>query len=537
MIKKLVVALKYLSVSITIFLVVLSCEKDFKNIGVDLVDNDIFSALIETSEIVAYSVNVEKTQTNDLGTYLLGVQNDNVFGKIEASFVSQIALPETNPDYGKNAVIDSVIVDIPYTATLDGTQTSTDTQEKVPNFKLDSIWSSGNRKIQLNIFQLGTFLNTTDPEDPKETKKYFSNDTFIKTNPDNPLYSDVFSPNKNDTMFVLKRYKYPDYPDLSNRELYKTDTIKEKIPFPSIKIPFDNDVIKALFQDNVSSVDFASNANFQYYFRGLYFESTEYSASGFSMMNLDISKAKMIIYYSNDIQKDESTDQDLNGNGINGESDVWVRTPQSFIFPFSGVKANIFSRDIIGSSFDTYLNTVDNEVGGEVIFVQGASGAQTVLKLFDDDKLEELRTKNWLINDAKLTVYVDDNYTTNWLPQRLYLYSINEEENIQIRDAMPQSLQGIGGYLEKSSNTSPDKYIFYISDYITELLKPDSELKLKDFGIKVFDPNDTPNPQLGNRDTILKPYDSNPKGIALKGNLPISDNYRIKLEIFYSKKN
>ncbi len=543
MIKKFVIVLKYLSLSALMLIGVLSCEKDFRNVGVDIVDNDVFTTDKYTSEIIAYSKNIERNQANALSKYLIGVHRDVVFGKLETSLVTQLSLVDTNPDFGTNAVIDTVIVDIPYFATLDGTQTDVDDNE-VPKFVLDSVWTNGNKTFQLNIFELGTYLNTINPEDPTETKKYYSDDSFTKTNPSTPLYSNLIAPNPNDTMLVVKRYKYPNYPDVSSKDLYQTDSIKKTTLEPSLKIPFDNNSIKAIFQDNAAGSDFASNANFQHFFRGLYFEAIETNPNDAALMQLAMSNATMTIYYSNDFEVDEEEDQDLNGNGITGEENVAIRTPQSLVFPFSGVKSNLYLRDYTASDFQNIIGSIDPINGEEQLFIHGTAGSIALIKLFGEDdnangipdELEIIRTKNWLINDAKITLYIDQDYTTDWTPNRMYLYAVGEDEDTQLLDAMPQSMGSIGGVLEKDSEDEPEKYVFHITDYISELIKLDSEVSLYDLGIKVFDTYNIPNSQI-TTDTILKSYNTNPKGLVLKGNLPSSEENRIKLEIFYSEKN
>ncbi len=546
MIKKFVVVTKYLSLTALILIGVLSCEKDFKNVGVNIVDNNIFSTDKYTSEVVAYSDSIERNQTNGLTKYLIGVQRDAVFGKLEASLVTQLSLTENNPDFGTNAVIDSVIVDIPYFATLDGTQTDVD-DNNVPKFVLDSVWTTGNGTFQLNIFELGTYLNRLNPDNPTETQKYFSDDSFIKTNPLSPLYSSLIAPNENDTMLVVKRFKYPNYPDLFGKVLYQTDTIKKTTLAPSLKIPFDKDVIKVIFQDNASGNDFASNSNFQHYFRGLYFEALEDNQNNATLMNLAMSDASLTIYYSNDVEKDEGEDEDLDGNGVTGEENVTVRTPESFVFPFTGVKSNLYQRDDSASDFENNIVAIDPINGEEQLFVHGAEGSIAIIKLFGEDangneipdELETIKTENWLINDAKITVYIDQNNTTNWTPSRLYLYAIgneDDEDDTQLTDAMPQSISDIGGWLGEDSEGTPEKFVFHITDFMSELIKPDSEVVLHDLGIKVFDTHDIPNQQIAT-DTILKNYNTNPKGLVLKGNLPNTENNRIKFEIYYSEKN
>lgn len=544
MLKKFVFVLKHLGIATGVLVGVISCENDFRNVGVNIVDNNIFATDSYISEVIAFSKDIDSNQTNSLSYYLLGVQRDAVFGKLEASIVTQLTLPENNPDFGVYPVIDSVIVDIPYLSTLNGEHAN-----GTPKFDLDSIWTAGDNNFQMSVYELGTYLNSVDPEDPTKPKKYLNNDIFSKINPTTPFYSGLIEPSDIDTMLLVKRYKHPNpnYPNLTTKEVYQTDTITHTNQQPSLKIPLDKEQIKTIIQDNASGGDFASNANFQHFFRGLYFEVLENGLGNEALMTLALSDAKMTIYYSNDVEADEEADEDLDGDGINGETGVFVRTAQTLAFSLGGIRTNLYSRDFTGDIVENYINNPNQTEGEELLFVQGAAGTHAVIKLFGEedtngnnipDELDTLIENEWLINDAQLTLYIDPDNATNWIPQRLFLYNIknteeDEEDNTQILDALNQEAGYLGGVLV-TEDDEPLKFIFHITDYISELTKPNSELVLHDLGIKVYNNYDV---ALSANDIILRDFDTNPKGLSLIGNLPNSDEKRVKLEIFYSEKN
>lgn len=548
--KKFVRVLTYLSLSLGLLFGVISCEKDFKNVGVNIVDNHLFSSEKYISEVIAYSKNIEKNRANGLSNYLLGVQRDESFGKLEASFITQLTLNTINPDFGINAVIDSVMIELPYTVTL-----NPDVSGTSPNkYLLDSVWTNGLRNFQLDVYELGTFLTPQDLADPSKPKIYYSNHPFQKQNPGSPLYSGIVKPDNTDTLLVINRYKHPNdnFPDLVTKEVYKKDTI-EGTNKPTLKIPLDKALIKEIFQDQAASSHFASNSNFNHFFRGLYFEATELNPNDAALINFDFNaqvnkNVDLVIFFSHDIQKDEADGEDLDGNGVNGEEDVWVRTPKSFKFPLRGVQTSLYNRDITGSSFETEIASIDPIIGEEKIYIAGAAGSHAVIKLFGNedansnnipDELEELRTKNWLINDVRLEVFIDPNHPTDWIaPKRLYLYNIGEgdDEDTQLLDAMPQAIIGINGNLVRKSDGTPEKYVFLLTEYISEILKEDSELVLHDLGLKIFDTFDSPNPKFQN-DTIVKKFNKSPKNLVLLGNKSTDTEKRIKLQISYSKKN
>jgi len=296
---------------------IVSCEKDFEDIAIDLIDNKAFSVGVENIEIVAYNTNITSSRVDNNDSRnptlpLLGVHQDGDFGYLKSALISQLGLPITGVNFGDNAIIDQVVVDIPYYSTRDGNQDATDpdTDEiikdddgnpiQVPNFKLDSIYGNKEQAYNISVFELGTFLNTLNPQDPSQRMKYYSNRDFdIK----DQLASDDFLSNRNDTVLYVERR----YLDGDPSTVDDIDTIKAKDLSPSIKLFLDSDFIKNRFVDHQDSSDFDDNSNFTHYFRGLYIDA---NGSDGSIMNLSTASAKMTIYYTNEIIKDEGADED-----------------------------------------------------------------------------------------------------------------------------------------------------------------------------------------------------------------------------------
>jgi hypothetical protein len=544
MFKKILVVMKYPIFIVAILVGIVSCEKDFKNIGENLLDDNLFSTGSYSAQIKAHSIRVNSNKTNGMGHYLLGYTTNTQFGSLSASIVAQMSLPESNPDFGNNAVIDSVVITIPYLSTLDGTQDATDPNDptktiKVPNYELDSVFTSGtNPNFQLNVFELGTYLNPLDPNNPYVENELFSDDVFLKTG--SPLYSGLVSPNRNDTLMVINRYQYENA-SLTNRILYKKDTIKLANSKPSMKIPMNKQRIKQIFQDNASSSHFASNENFKHYFRGLYFEALN-SGNGTAAMYLNLAEAYMTIYYSQTTVDDETAEEDLNGNGIKGELNIVYPTAETFVYSLSGIRVNLFERNYNGTLAENYLLNPNVTNGDDKIFVQGAAGSDGIVHLFGadantndiPDEIETLRTKNWLINDAKLYLYVDPSNSTDQYPSKLYLYGIENGLNYQTYEIMNQGITQLGGDLVLDDEDNPDYYLFHLTDYVSEILKPDTEVTITDFGIKVYDSSDLP---LSATDTIMRKYNNNFKGVVLTGKNVSLAPRNLKLDIFYTEKN
>ena len=509
-------SLKNIALFALILLSSIACEKDFEDVGVGLVDNNLFSTKDTIFEIIAYNSNTTISRVDGIPQYLLGVYKDDNFGKLNAAFVSQLGLP-SKIAFGDNVSIDTIILDIPYYVTrLNNNSNGT------PNFKLDSIQGNVDLEYTLSVHELGTFLNALDPQDPTKRKKYYSNGVYTKKA---LLYSGQFKPNENDTVLYIKRSFFDDEKSI--------DTIKKNDLIPSIKIPLDSTFFRTNFINKESSEAFTSQNNFIDFFRGIYIDANGVDGS---LMTLAMSDATVTIYYTNTVLKDE-TEVDLNGDGDLDDKDVPVRTKQQKVFTINGIRANQYIRDYSGTPIEDQLSNTDPINGDTKLFLQGAAGSESILKLFNGIDLSELRNKNWLINEANITLYIDETSGSN-VPAKLLLYNYNNKS--QLLDVYSEArVNGIGGGLERNSDEGNKaiKYKFRITDYITEVLKSESPRKLDKMAIKVFHPTDAPN-FIALNDTIIKDFSWISKGVVLKGNkLESSDKERLKLEIFYTEQN
>jgi hypothetical protein len=507
---KVVSTFKYFGIFSLVFFTLISCEKEIENIGVNLVDNNKFNTNKVISEVITTNENIDKVPANTLPQYLLGVYSDEEFGKLKASIVTQLTLPTFGETYvlgyGKNTLIDSVIINIPYQSTRE----ADDYSDGKPKFSIDSVFGNEDVEFKLGIYELKTYLNSLDPENPSKSAVYYSDKEFQKDN--TPFYSDNFKVNANDTVTYIKRYLN------DGITVYDIDTIQLDDLSPSINIPLNEDLVKQLFVDNPGNSEFENNINFAHYFRGFYMEASELANEKSHLVSLNMTSAKMTIYFSKD--QDEGTDQDLNGNGKTGEQGV--RTKHQYNFPFGSLKSNIFKRD--------YTNS--KQSGDERLYLQGAAGSIATVELFSNEDLTELRNNNWLITDANLTVYVDQNASTSEIPELLFIY--NYEENTQLLDMITEGIAEVGGELERDDDGNPYKYVFKITDYISELLKSNDPVDLVKLGIKVYNSSDAPT---STTDLTIKNYSWNPKGVVLFNNNTNAGDKRIKLEISYTDLN
>jgi len=529
--------IKNVGILLLLFFAISACERDIENIGVDLIDNGAFKVGDTLVEVVAYNVNVEasRVDNNDRNASplgLLGVNRNPNFGYVKADMVSQFILPPTGVDFGDNPVIDLVVLDIPYFSTKDSLQNAydQDTGEeivdddgnkiRVPSFTIDSIYGNKDLPFQIKVNELETYLNVLDPEDPSKKKAYYSDKEFQKGT---ELYFGEFKPNRNDTVLYVERRYLDDDPSTVD----DTDTIKSEGSSPSMKFYLDKQFFKTRFVDQQNSSYFDSNDNFVHYFKGLVVEATGMDGS---LMNLSPIRIRMTIYYTNEEIKNEAEGEDLDGDGITGEDGVTVRVKKLMDFNAGGTRAGNYTRDYSGTPAENALLNPDTNLGEKKLYIQGAAGSNARINLFTPQSLQELRDKNYLINEANLVLKVDKSLQKGKVPNQLFLY--REDSNTILDDLRIYGFDVFSGNLIYDDDGEPDYYKFRITTYLTKLLN-DPDRDPEPLILKSFNSTDTPN--FEEHDSIVKDYSYIPKGVILYGNLPKTDSKRLKLQIFYSK--
>lgn len=529
--------IKNVGIILLLFFAISACERDIENIGVDLIDNGAFKVGDTLIEVLAYNQNVEASRVdnnalNASPLNLFGVNRNPNFGYLKADMITQITLPPLGVDFGDNAVIDLVVLDVPYFSTKDSIQNAYDQETgeeitdedgnkiRVPSFTIDSIYGNKDIPFQVRVNELETFLNVLDPEDPSKRMAYYSDKIFQKGY---ELYYGDLKPNKNDTVLYVERRYLDDDPSTID----DIDTIKSEGAGPSMKFFLDKQFFKTRFIDQQNSSYFDSNENFVHYFKGLVIEAMGMDGS---LMNIPSALTKITIYFTQDEIKDEADGEDLNGNGITGEQGVTVRTKKLMNFNSGGTRAGNYTRDYSGSMVENALMNPDMNNGEKKLFLQGAAGSNAMINIFTPESLQELRDKNYLINEANLILKVDRSLQKGKVPNQLFLYRY--DQNTIMDDLRINGFDVFGGKLVYDDEGDPDYYKFRISSYITRLLN-DPDREPETLVLKTFNATDTPN--FEQMDSIVKDYSYIPKGVILYGNLPESDDKRLKLQIFYTK--
>ena len=501
------------------FTAVISCEKDFTDIGSSIISNTKFSTNSIIVDVEMANSPITKVKSDNLsaepGQYLLGVHASNDYEKIEASIVSQLLIStdfqvvDDENVYDSDTIvvttIDTVFLRLPYQATLNDESTGYD---------LDSIIGDQSKAFNLNVFQTNTYLSELNPTDPSKINSYNSNDVFEKTGSELNVTSNFpFIPKATDTAIVIKRW-------LSDNTLSSKDTItytsstSSTIPLPFAVIPLNEDKIKELFLDKYESSDFDSQVAFNDYFRGVILEATGDEGSLVSLNFNTTIRPSIEIYYTNSVVTAGAIIDTIQKN-------------DSFLL--SGIRTSTYK-------MEEKVYPVNEEV-----ILQGAAGSEATINIFGADndgngladKIEELRDQNLLINDASLTVYINQSVDTTATPYQLFLYKSDEETNpvySQIKDVYTEGTTAFGGLLERDSEGKQEKYTFKITDYISDILSGETDYS-PSLRLKVINATDLQ----AVTDTVFSNFSWNPKAVTLFNQSAIDEDKKMELKISYSE--
>lgn len=483
-----------------------ACEDDFNEVGGSIVDSDNFDALLyEGAVLDAHSEKIQSVQSNGLSSYALGVYEDAKYGKATANVLAQLKLSTENPSFGVNPQLDSVVLTLPYYATL--TAQNFDERE----YELDSVY--GDTPIKLSIFRSGYFLRAFDPNDDYNPQAYYSDqgEKFEQNLEGDPIFStNYFKPSNEElTLFV------PDNPSET------TDTTKVS---PRLRVKLPVDMFEELIIENEGSDKLLTNANFKNFFRGLYFKTELIDNTGvMSLLRFSAEDAGVTLHYRSEF---EDVNGDLKENN------------NTYKLNFGDQIVNVFDTD-----YDQLPAQDDN------LYVKGGEGSMAVIDLFTDQgQLDSLREKEWLVNEANLKFYVNDNAipSNQRQPERVFIYDIKNQSVVKdyVLNAGEKENDVLNsrtvhlGRLSTDGN-GDDYYKIRITNYVNDIINNDStNTKLGLVASQNVNIKTQSKVDVGNDDDVIKSVPTSevlaPNGTVLYGTNGPSGK-ALKLEIYYTK--
>jgi len=592
--------------AILLVIILVSCEQDLTTIGAEVIGGEPFKTDKVVYNVTAFNKKIGAVQTNQLPVYQLGVYNDPIYGKTEAQITTQVQLQSPNPTFGsssqateeagtngailENETIDSVVVYLPYFTNVldsdvdgvpdaletgddildatndsdgdgvanndeaangtnplekdtdgdgieDGTDEVNDVTAFAKTFKLDSIYGDREQNFGLKIETSTYFLRDVDPDSNfQDEQEYYSSQQF------SPMFTNevLFDANNltigdKETLFFTTQDD-PDTPDIDE------STNVETRFGPGIRVQMDTDGMD-FFQTNLldkeGSAELLSSANFKNFFRGIHLTVTPTDDE--LLFFLDISNAQIEVYYHYDKLEDGETIQETSSFNIS----LLAGSPTTGL---QGNAVNTFINELYPTNIMDVMDAPDN---ASRIYLKGGAGSYAEIQLFDNEQeINLIKANNWIINEAHLIFYIDQNAvgTDGQEPPRLNLY--NAETNLPLYNAATEILESddalgvflnYNGIIEKSGNRGL-KYTVNITEHINNIVIRDSINAT--LGLQITADlriTGTNNVILNNGDDKDLPASSilSPLGTILFGSnvLPSEEDKKLELEIFYTETN
>jgi len=235
----------------------ISCEKDFKNVGKDIQppSDQLNVFYSDTSSIIAYSSLVDSVRTDETSVAMLGSILDPVMGMTTAGFYTQLRLSASNHSFGDNPAMDSLMLSLDYRG----------------------IYGDSLAQITLKVYEMGDKIYYDS--------NYYSHQSVIINQP--ALAVLTFVPNLTDSLVV------------------DGDTLG-----PHLRINL-SDITPHLGEKllGADTNQLANNDNFLNFFFGLYI-TAEVATTGGAILYIEpvSNLTKMRLYYRNDEEDSLSFD-------------------------------------------------------------------------------------------------------------------------------------------------------------------------------------------------------------------------------------
>lgn len=512
-----------------------SCDKDFNAIGDDLIGDDHFGLESEKYDVIAFNQEITPIQSNVLAVNALGIYDNPVFGTTTANFATQVNLSATYPVIvGEEPVIDSVRLSIPYFSKL-----KTTNPDGSHVYTLDSIYGPAEGMFKLSVYESGVQMRSSYVSNGVSLPQFYytdENNVFNQykvgarlNNSANALQNDKF---------FFSSVEHTDKTTDAAGKVTKTYTA------PGMRLDLDIAHFQKFLKGPASK--FSAPDLFQEYFRGLYFSVEKADGSPGNMALLDFSKGEIVIKYK--AKTASTTDADT-------EKEDKTMTMKIVSPTESSANVNLL-QDLKAANYKNAITTanINTTEGDERLYVKGGQGSLAIIRLNDfAAKLEEIRAKNWKVNEANLVFNIDaDKMAGTREPKRVYLYDLTN--NVPVVDYLadgsgnlvlsdPKTAKYIyGGMISLDDNKRGKNYKIRITEHIRNLIK-DKTAKNVDLGLVVtesiaistsnFLKNKNENISQAPRASVMNPLGT----ILYGGKSSVPEDKRLRLEVYYTKPN
>ena len=470
-----------------------SCNKDYFTVGSELYNSEFENLNSIVFPVFSYQESTVKVATNNLPHVHLGKYNDDYYGALESSFVSQLDISYL-PIFGdfsqqqeqegseidirvinEEEVLSAVYLDIPFFNNRNDSDTDgvidlydVDPNDSNSDSDLDGISDIDELRAELNPLSNDSDGDgILDPDDDDNAGydsqrkvyeidsiygnrnasfnlkvyelTYYLNNFDIENNFES--YAQYFS----DQDFYANGFSgqvlYDENIDLNFEEvpiLYYQDDPEttvietgqvEYYESPRIRVPLNVEFFQRRLM-NFEGLDQLKNAdNFNHHLRGLIVKADNFSDDLY--MLLDILNAQVVLEYNYNFYNSKGT--------VTVDDDVIERRKKSNSMPFGGVHVNHYSYQDLNEEVQQVISSSSEGTPSNRIFLQG-SRLTSKIKLFAENEFDlpnvihELASQDVIINEANLVLNIDKSahdLSHDLLPNRLYIYSYNNGATIE----------------------------------------------------------------------------------------------------------
>jgi hypothetical protein len=528
-----------------VLLVVFSaCEKDTYTLGQSVIEGEPFNTnRIEYPIESIKQLKVDRVQTSQLPIFQLGNFNDPIFGTTNAQILTQVQLTEAKPIFGRlsadtegledlsgnndtlnenekvvrarlyipfqkvpaasqdsdsDGVQDAFDVDPndinsdsdgdgltdneerlrgtdPLNADTDGDgindldDESTASNSYAKRVALDSIYSFSESKVyDLTVRHSDFFLRNHEPTSGfLDPSAYFSDDSS--------KFEDFLGVTLYQGRDTISEFQYIEYqiddPDTEEDESAFTDASKTKDP--GIYIDLDSQFFQTMILDKEGGSELLSRSNFKDHFRGIHLSL---ATDNDIMMLFNLTSGYIEVDYTNDFWNTQG-DSDESNDAIDTEE-------RSFRLNLvSGGSFGITSGNAVNTwTAENSVSVVDNQDFVERVYLKGGSGYLAQFQI-PDEIIDEIKTNNWLVNEANIVFHVDQDVMQQYPQQPSRLYLFKEGSNLPVYDAMTETSEdetplGIflnyDGILQYDTEGEGSHYTVRLTDYLNHIVLRDS---------------------------------------------------------------
>ena len=477
----------YFFVSLLITTIIISCNKDYHPVGIDLFVDQTLRTKTKNIPAFTFQESINQVQTNVQPLAQLGMINHPVFGKSEASIITQIAIrPDlffgnlrqnfenqsdgSNPDIiDEEEKVKEVFLEIPFFSNTkdsdnDGVIDSLDADPNDPASNSD-----GDELTDIVEFQSGLNPLSSD-SDGDGILDHNDNDNSAYDSENSVYDIDSIYGNRN-SEFTLQvhelTYYLNDYDPLtnfqssqiyySNRDYYTEGFVgatlfdgRIKLNFDEIRFYYNEDDPDTPDIDETTQVENRLTPRLRIPLDPNFFqeklidlEGTESLLSEISYqkdmrgliirtenfsddlyMLLDIQNAEIKISYEFKDNNTQGTLEDLTDDTI----EILER---NFSLGLGGAFLNVLNNEVFESSINKRIADSKNNIPTDKLFIQ-SSRLHGKIRLFSNEdpnvneQLNSIRDENLLVNQANLIFHVDPEVPfEQYNAQRLYLFNLN----------------------------------------------------------------------------------------------------------------